>query len=372
MNSLEALLILSSVEGCGVQQIRKLLGRFSAPEKVFDFQGADDLSRQAEIPPQLAAQILEARENISPGKIIDECRQKGISIRHVLDSEYPANLAQIYDPPIILYVKGCFIPEDKAAIGIVGSRRSTSYGIQTAMRFSSDLAEKGITIVSGLALGIDKAAHEGALRAKGRTVAVLGCGVDVIYPKENRKVYEAICEHGAVISEFPPGIEPRPFHFPKRNRVIAGLALGILVVEAGEKSGSLITARLGMDEGREIYAVPGRIDSPSSAGTHRLIQSGARLVTSPADILEDLYPVLKSAVSAEKSTAHKIQPEDVPDEEAEILSLIGGDSLSPEHLAEKSGLDVLRVLQILTQLELKGWVRREWGGMFAKLEVYFK
>ncbi|MBI4398866.1 MAG: DNA-protecting protein DprA [Candidatus Omnitrophica bacterium] len=383
MNSLEALLILSSVRSSSSRQMMKLIERFTLPERVFEIQTPQELSHIAEIPLALAADILSAPEAFSPGKMIEACAQKGISILHILAPEYPRNLLQIYDPPLILYVKGRLMAADEMAIGIVGSRRASAYGVNVSTRFSCELAEQGITIVSGLALGIDKAAHEGALRAQGRTIAVLGCGVDVIYPEENKNIYEQICRTGSVLSEFPPGALPMAFHFPKRNRIIAGLSLGILVVEAGERSGSLITARLGMEEGREVYAVPGRIDSYSSAGTHRLIQSGARLVTRSQDILEDLYPVLKRSISnsppPELSASDHPQPAfeaefgsktNLSENEKKIWeSMANLEEVFPDELCTQLDRKLPDVLQGLTQLELKGMVVRQWGGSFKKTRV---
>jgi len=374
MNSLEALIVLSSVEGLGIQLLRKLVSVFQSPEAIFELNEPRQLSEKAEIPLELAERIYEARLAIIPQKIIDECHQQGVRIVHYLDEEYPKNLSAIYDPPVLLYVKGKLLPEDRFALGIVGARRSSSYGIQVASRFSAELAEKGITIVSGLALGIDRAAHEGALRAKGRTLAVLGSGLDIVYPAENRRLFEMISEQGALISEFPLGTEPRPFNFPKRNRIIAGLSLGILVVEAGQRSGSLITARFGADEGREIYAIPGRIDNPYSSGTHRLIQQGAKLITTPEEIFEDLYPVLRSYCPQKddevpKESEHE---EELSGEETAILSALNDEPSSPDFLAEKLAIDFNQILEILTRLEMSQKVKRLWGGTFIKTEVYLK
>lgn len=373
MTSLEAVIILSSVEGLGIQLLRKLLLVFQAPEAIFELKDPKQLSEMTGIPLELAERIFEAKQAIIPKKILDESNRQGITLVHFLEESYPKNLSAVYDPPVILYVKGKLLPEDQFAIGIVGSRRSSGYGIQVASRFASELAEKGITIISGLALGIDRAAHEGALRAKGRTIAVLGSGIDVIYPAENRKLFEAIPESGALVSEFPLGVEPRPFHFPKRNRIIAGLSLGVLVVEAGEKSGSLITARLGADEGREIYAIPGRIDNPYSRGVHRLIREGAKLVTSPDEILEDLYPVLKGSCQKEGILSSESENDPtLPKEEATVLNLLGEDALSPDALAEKLPLDSNQILEILTRLEMSQKVKRLWGGRFVKAGVYLR
>lgn len=369
MTRLEALILLSSVEGLGIQILRKMLEVFETPEAIVDCREAHPLCEKSGISLELAEKIVQACQSISTAQVLDQCRSQDVSLIHFLDPGYPKNLSAVYDPPILLYLKGRLLPEDDSALALVGSRRASAYGLQIAAKFAAELAEKGITIVSGLASGIDRASHEGALRARGRTLAVLGSGVDVVYPKENQKLYEAVVEQGAVLSEFPLGTEPRPYHFPKRNRIIAGLALGILVVEAGEKSGSLITARLGADEGREIYAVPGRIDNPFSLGTHRLIQEGAKLVTSSDQILEDLYPVLKG-YSHNGGLPDAPAETECSNEEKALLDFLGTEPVSPDELAQKLELDSCRILQMLTALETRQKVKRLWGGTFVRSEVY--
>ncbi len=230
---------------------------------------------------------------------LETCSQANIQIVSILDSDYPKNLAAIYDPPLILYMKGHIIAEDQFSIAIVGSRHPTAYGIRMAAKFSSELSQQGITIISGFARGIDAEAHRSSLRVKGRTLAVFGCGLDIVYPKEHVSLYEQIVENGAIISEFPLGTIPQAFNFPKRNRIITGLSMGVLVVEANHRSGSLITASIAAEEGREVYAIPGQIDSVTAQGTNHLIQNGAKLVISADDILVDLYPQLKATVATD-------------------------------------------------------------------------
>jgi len=218
-------------------------------------------------------------------------RENKVKTLGIADKDYPTNLRYIYDPPATVYLKGNIVPEDNIAIAIVGSRRATHYGLKNAKSLAFELAVRGITIVSGLARGVDSAAHRGALEAKGRTIAVLGSGLNVIYPKENERLAEEIAQNGAVISEFPLDAGPQRYHFPRRNRVISGLSLGVVVVEAAQKSGALITANCALEQGREVFALPGKIDSFTSRGTHDLIKQGAKLVESIEDIIEELEPL---------------------------------------------------------------------------------
>ena len=233
---------------------------------------------------------------------MDALDKMGISVVTCLDELYPHNLLNIYDRPAFFYVLGRLDNED-VPLAIVGSRNASTYGRYTTDRISRELALRGITIVSGMARGIDSCAHRGALAAKGRTIAVLGSGLDVIYPPENKKLFDAISSNGAVISEFPLGTQPLSYNFPARNRIISGLSYGVVVVEAGEKSGSLITAKLAMEQGREVFAIPGAIDSASSRGTNSLIKQGAKLVENIDDILEDILPQLEQ--SPAQPTRHK-------------------------------------------------------------------
>lgn len=274
------------------------------------------------------------------------------------DPRYPALLASISSPPE-LDVRGTLEPGDALAIAIVGSRQATAYGVEVAETLAADLAARGVTIVSGLARGIDAAAHRGALAAGGRTLAVLGHGIAQVYPPENRGLAEAIVEHGALLSQFPPTIGPLAYQFPARNRTLAGLALGVVVVEAAERSGALITAGLAGDLGREVFAVPGRITSATSRGTNGLIRDGARLVEHWSDIAAELGESWRRAIeSAPTSTSRLAQPAPGSDE-ARMLELLSVDeSQHIERLIARTGVDAARAGTALIGLELAGWARQ--------------
>lgn len=304
----------------------------------------------------------------------------GIKKVGIKDNEYPDNLKDIYDPPATLYVKGSILPQDKIAIAIVGTRLASYYGLSTAERLAYDLALKGVTIVSGMARGIDSAAHRGALNAKGRTIAVFGCGLDYIYPPENSKLSEKIYESGALISEFPEGTPPYKGNFPKRNRLISGLSLGVVVVEAGLRSGALITANLALEQGREVFSVPGQANSFNTKGTHRLLRDGAKLVENADDILEELAPILKdrikefSAPHLEKKTdyipdvdANRVKKApSLSEDENNIYSLISYHPTALEEVIEQGQLPSGKVSSILTLLEVKGLVKQLEGKMFTR------
>jgi DNA processing protein len=277
---------------------------------------------------------------------------------------YPALLAAICDPPLVLTVRGEILREDALAISIVGSRRATPYGRDTARRLSTDLASSGLTIVSGLARGIDAAGHEGALTARGRTLAVLGSGLENLYPPEHGKLAEKIAERGAVISEFDLDEPPHARNFPRRNRVITGLSLGTLVVEAAAKSGSLISARLALDQNREVFAVPGPVSSPGSEGVHALLRDGARLVTRAEDVLEELRDEVRAAL--EHRVIEQRAPETLDADERAILTLLLSrhETLDLDSILDALSLPIDRALATLSRLELGGRVRRLPGGTY--------
>lgn len=303
---------------------------------------------------------------------ISRVRDKGFDLVSIFDESYPESLKEIYDPPLMLYVKGGICRADSLSISIVGARRATIYGMETAERFAGELAACGFTVISGLAAGIDAAGHRGALGAGGRTVAVLGCGVDVIYPKENKDLYEEIAKTGAVISEYPLGTIPKPFNFPKRNRIIAGLSLGTVVVEAYQRSGSLITAKAALDEGREVYAVPGRINSLNSIGTNELIKNGAKIITRVEDILADNYHLLTHSIKHEAAIYDEpdAKSPEILEEEDRILESISYLPQPADLIAFRAGLAVERVLNVLTKLELEGKIKRMFGGMIVKVKKH--
>jgi DNA processing protein len=274
------------------------------------------------------------------------------------DPSYPALLAAMPSPPA-LYVRGALVPEDALAIAIVGARRATPYGLAVAAEIAGELASRGVTIVSGFARGIDTAAHRAALEAGGRTLAVLGNGVDVVYPPENRQLATQIEAAGALVSQFAPGVTPLPYHFPARNRTLAGMALGVVVVEAAEQSGSLITAGFAGDLGREVFAVPGRITSTASAGAHRLIQDGAKLVTCWTDVVQELPDQWRNMVRGTTPAGAAAAGPPAGSDEARMLEQLRVDE--PQHierLIAGAGGDAARAGALLTALELGGWARQ--------------
>ncbi len=282
------------------------------------------------------------------------------------DAEYPAGLKNVPLPPPFLFVRGALAREDSLAVAVVGSRRASPYGARTAERLAEDLAARGVAVVSGLARGVDTAAHRGALGAGGRTLAVLGSGLDVVYPPENGPLARRIAESGALVSQFPMGTRPLPQHFPIRNRVIAGVALGTVVVEASERSGALITARLAGELGREVYAVPGNVSSATSDGTNRLIQDGAKLVRDWQDVVAEWPEVWRRAlkpVAAAPAASADAAPRG-PD--ARLLPLLGDEPLPIDGVVERTGLPAADVAASLMSLELRGLVRQVPGQGYVR------
>jgi DNA processing protein len=293
---------------------------------------------------------------------IKKAEKQKAEIVTFFDENYPAELREIYDPPILLYAKGALPPQGSAKVAVVGSRASSLYGQRTARNIARDLASAGVVVVSGMALGIDTAAHEGALSADGITVAVLGGGLSRIYPKENKKIAEQIAEKGAVISEYPMEMEPRPAYFPIRNRIISGLSQAVLVVEAKEKSGALITADAALEQGRDVFAVPGNVDSERSGGTNNLLKQGAKLASSAEDILEELRSKAESVLSVRPSLKKvPAETKDLGENEKRILSLLDSETLQADVLIEQSGLSAGETMTALTFLQMKGLVK-EWPG----------
>lgn len=293
----------------------------------------------------------------------------------ISDSEYPKNLKNIYDPPLLLYVNGELLPQDETAVALVGSRRASHYGLETCERLAYELAIRGVTIVSGMARGIDSAAHRGALKARGRTIAVLGSGHNDIYPPENEKLYEEITKSGAVVSEFENDAPPLPRNFPKRNRIISGLSLGVVVVEAAKNSGALITANLAAEQGRDVFAIPGKISSQTSSGTNELIKDGARLVQSAEDILEELSIHEIKPISGEnkekmdegikKKTKAYIY-NSLTDDERKIYKILSDEPVYIDEVLDKAGLDPQMASKVLLNLELKSLIKELPGKLFVR------
>lgn len=312
-----------------------------------------------------SAQVAVARQLAQ--RELERIERLGISLLSLYSPDYPELLRTIPDPPVLLYCRGDLAILRQPTVAVIGSRAATDYGRRMAALLAAELVAQDITIVSGAAYGIDAAAHRGALRAGGATVAVLGCGVDVVYPRAHADLFQELAAQGLLLSEYPLGTPPEGFRFPARNRIISGLAKGVVVVEATEKSGSLITARLALDQGREVFAVPGRIDSPKSSGTHRLIQQGAHLVHGATDIVEAL--AWESGTGpcglAEKAAATGPSPQVSPAEQHLLLSLEAYPR-DIDTLVRMTGLPIVDLHTLLLQLELKGLIRQLPGQLYER------
>lgn len=355
---LQAWVRLNIAEGLGIARKLELLRMVKTPEAVFEMSRKEWIGlglKQSQ-----ADSLLNADKLRESAEIIKLAEKKGIRIIPLDDEEYPELLRYIHDPPLVLYVKGV-IPRG-LGFGVVGSRKATGYGMNTAFRLASELAEEGFIIVSGMARGIDTAAHTGALHAGGQTIAVLGCGPDRAYPPENRGLMERIARNGAVVSEYPPGVEPQTYHFPVRNRVISGISIGILVVEASQKSGSLITAQAALEQGRDVFAIPGNINHHNSMGTNRLIREGAKLVLSTEDILEEIPWSLSALPTYGKNAVSGSEP--LTHEESRILQVLKAEDLYHDQIAERTGIQHHTLFAVLLRLEIKGLVRKDLTGRY--------
>ncbi len=357
---------LKNVPGIGNLLFRRLVDQFSSPRQVFE-ASREELATVEGISARLAASIADHRQ--APKRIetlLAAIVKSGCRVLTLNDAEYPRLLRQIPDPPPCLYILGKLEPAMQA-IAVVGSRNATGYGRSIARRLCADLAACRLTVVSGMALGIDTCAHTSTLQAGGRTVAVLGSGLNRIYPAENRKLFRAIAESGAVVSEFDLDAQPDARHFPARNRIISGMALGTLVVEATLKSGSLITARLAAEQNREVFAVPGSIQSFKSTGTHSLIKQGAKLVENARDILEEL-PIdcqLQAVAASSQRAALPSGAPSVSPGENRILAELDVYPVHIDTLVRKLELEAGELAATLLQLELKGLVNQKPGSLFS-------
>jgi len=348
---------LSRVQGLGCVSFKKLAGHFGDPTEALSASTA----ALAEIS-GLDQSVIDGLRNFSAWdeaeKEIIRAEKAAVKIVPFTDSSYPARLRMIPDPPPLLYLKGEIRREDEKAVAVVGSRSTSDYGRRVARDLCRGLASLGFTVVSGMARGIDGTAHETSLNAGGRTIAVLGSGVDRVYPAEHDKLYRRISENGGVISEFPMGTRPLAFNFPARNRVISGLSLGVVVVEATEKSGSLITAALALEQGREVFAVPGEVGASRSRGAHRLIRQGAKLVETVDDIMEEIAPQLLVRSGKAVSAPRRTLPPSLGDEFQRIFGLFQERPLQIDEVIESSGCSPSRVSEILLELELQGYIKQ--------------
>ena len=356
-------LALSLTPGIGSILIKRLLDRFKTPEAVFRAPNRELMEIEG-LGEKVAQAIRKGPLEKSVEKELSLIKEVGGNIITLKDDSYPRRLKDIYDPPAILYLRGELKKQDDLAVSIVGSRKTSPYGRWITEKMSQELAHSGITIVSGMARGIDSVAHLGAITGGGRTIAVLGCGADVIYPPENRNLFARIIDHGAVLSEFPMGSPPEGGHFPKRNRIISGLSIGVIVVQASEKSGSLITAGYALEQGREVFAVPGNVGIEGSRGTNRLIREGAKMVESSEDILEEILPQWRK--EAKGTEADEGPEKSLSEEEKTLYGLLGEMSLHIDTIIRDSRLDPGRVSSVLLNLELKGLVSQWPGKCFTK------
>ncbi|HEX4149326.1 MAG TPA: DNA-processing protein DprA [Pirellulales bacterium] len=361
-----AALRLSMVSGVGPRIRQVLLEHFASAEEVL----AAAPSQLREVPgvgAKLSAAIVRAGEEIDVAAEIALCRSHDVTLLACGDADYPPSLAEIPDPPGVLYLRGQLLPRDALAVAIVGSRHATQYGLAQAERLASSLARAGLTIVSGLARGIDAAAHRGALAAGGRTLAVLGSGLLNIYPPEHDRLAAEVVAGGALVSENSLRSEPFSGSFPQRNRLISGLSLGVIVVEASTRSGALITARHASEQGREVFAVPGRVDSRMSHGCHQLLRDGARLVETADDVLEELGPLVSRVALPSGEVVHHPAELALNELERQVLAAIGGATTSIDHVVTASGLPTPQVLSTLSVLEMRRLIRRISGNYVARI-----
>jgi DNA processing protein len=345
-------LALRGIPGVGLVLFQRLVQAFGSPAGVFK-ASQGELRSVRGVTPAMAQVIASFRDWHLVEAQLGRLKAQGAEMLTQEDPGFPPRLKEIPYPPPFLFMRGTFTPEDDLAVALVGTRTPSYYGLKACRRLAGALAGRGFTVVSGLARGIDTAAHEGALASGGRTLAVLGCGLDVVYPRENKQLYEKIPAQGALLSEFSLGTPPEAKNFPVRNRLISGLALGLVVVEAGVKSGTAITVQYALDQGREVMAVPGPIDSPTSVGPHNLIQQGAKLVREVEDILQELPVTATLGPPRATETAPPTRP--VADDP--LLPFIGSEPIQLEELLKASRLSAAEVLSRLTLLELQGLVR---------------
>ena len=364
--TLSAELRLCMVSGVGPRIRKALLERFGTAENVF--QAAPSELREVDgVGTKLLRALTAAEREIDVAKEIAFCREKQITLLLETAPAYPRVLKDIHDPPGVLFVRGEVLPVDALAVAIVGTRHATAYGLAQAERLASGLAHAGYTIISGLARGIDAAAHSGAMKAGGRTIAVLGGGVLNIYPQEHEKLAQQVMEHGAIISESHPLAPPLAGSFPQRNRIISGMSLGVIVVEASDRSGALITARLAMEQGREVFAVPGRVDSRNSRGCHQLIRDGAKLTETVDDVLEEFGPLVAAAPRDDGREIRHPAELQLNEPETAVLTAIDSDPTSIDEVIAATHLAVPQVLATISVLEMKRLIRRVSGNKVIRL-----
>jgi DNA processing protein len=342
------------IKGIGAVRLQALIQHFGDLEVAWKAAPAD--LAQAGLGRKVIERIIQAREEIDLGKLWHKIESQGVKVLTWQDESYPGRLKEIDQPPPVLFIRGEYLPDDLFAVAIVGTRRVTAYGRQITEELAAFLAANGITVISGLARGVDAIAHQSTLKAGGRTIAVLGSGVDKIYPPEHRALAEQMMERGAIVSDYALGTPPDASNFPPRNRIISGLSLAVVVIEAGETSGALITAEFAAEQGREVFAVPGSILAPQSKGTNKLIQNGALPLLS----VNDLMQALDLTRMGEQKAARKVIPAD--ETEARLLNVLSNEPLHVDQIRNQTELPIEKVSATLALMELKGMVRQV-GGM---------
>jgi DNA processing protein len=357
---------LASVPGIGPRFRKLLLERFGSPAGIFAASPAE-LQSVARLGKKLVEAISAAATSPAADEVIRLCQKQAVDIVLEGSEGYPPLLSRIDDPPGLLFVRGAFLPCDALAVAVVGSRHATPYGIKVAEQLGGSLARAGYTVVSGLARGIDAAAHRGAIAAGGRTIAVLGSGVLNVYPPEHEDLAAEVAKHGALVSEVPPLNEPFSGAFPQRNRIVSGMSLGTVVVQAAERSGALITSRLAAEQGREVFAVPGPIDCRLSGGCHALIRDGAKLVHRVDDIIEEFGPLFETATTPEGTTVASAAELQLGNVERSVLDCVGSGSVTVDEIVETSDLAASQVLSTLSVLEMRRLVRRIPGNRIERM-----
>ncbi len=363
MSDLKYWIALNFIPDVGPVLAGRLLSAFGSPENIFH-ASVHELKQIEDVGESRARNIAGFRQWDHVSREIERAEKNKIRLLTRDDKAYPETLRRIHGAPVVLYIKGELKDDDKYAIAMVGSRNSTIYGLQMAEKISQRLAQSGLTVVSGMARGIDSASHKSVLKAGGRTVAVLGSGIDVPYPPENKSLIGEIASSGAVVSEFPFGTLPNRENFPMRNRIISGLSLGVIVVEAALDSGSLITVAYALEQGREVFAVPGNVTSINSKGTNDLIKKGAKLVESAEEVLNEIGPQIKGLLREEITEAKKPQPA-MSDEEKAVFDYLGNEPKHIDAIIREINLPTNKALSILLSLELKGAVRQTQGKHFS-------
>ncbi len=365
-NSRQYWVAFSLVKGIGAVRFQALLDFFGDPQIAWN--APTEALREAGLSDKVIENLVMLRTSINLDQVWEQLEIKGINALIQTDEDYPRRLQDLDQPPPVIFLLGELTPDDEWSVAVVGTRRVTAYGRQVAEDVAGTLARNGITVISGLARGVDSIAHQAALEAGGRTIAVLGSGLDRIYPPENRRLAEQIAGKGALISDYPPGTPPEASNFPPRNRLISGLSLAVVIIEAGQTSGALITAAFAADQGREVFAVPGNITSPGSKGTNRLIRDGAQPLLHPEQILEEL----ELTMVAEQRTARVVLPADAV--EAQLFETLGHEPLHIDEIRARTDLPIEKVTATLALMELKGMVRQLGGMQYISLrevkEVY--